>query len=238
MGDFVTIKTFQNAYSITYATSLLDKHNINFIVLDELMAQMQIFSYATKGIRLQVEEKDVKRAVRLLQKAGIIELPEKSEVTWLAKTLKATAKIPWLGKLRVEWRFMVLVSLIVLVVVGVIYVKYAPTLSDRLTSHAWCIENVRHNGKTVSLHTVHSPNMLYYEDGCDEKMSFLKNGTILFPGINSAIVEGKWKLDGKSLQIKKVDTFENIYNGNYTIDFSGNRMILTSQTTTVQCLPL
>ena len=63
------------------------------------------------------------------------------------------------------------------------------------------------------------------------------NGTIILPGFNSHAAWGQWTLDENTLNISQADTFDFVYNGNYDIDFSSNRLILKSNQTILYCHP-
>lgn len=55
------------------------------------------------------------------------------------------------------------------------------------------------------------------------------------PGFNSHAVRGDWHLGNSTLQILHADTFEFVYNGDYKINFTNNRLILKSDKTTFNC---
>ncbi len=51
------------------------------------------------------------------------------------------------------------------------------------------------------------------------------------------MVLGNWKLKNDSLYIMQTDTFDFVYNGTYTIDFSDNKLVLKSKQTVIYCHP-
>ncbi len=61
-------------------------------------------------------------------------------------------------------------------------------------------------------------------------------GTVqLYPGFHSKSVFGHWQLKKGLLDLSQADIFGFVYNGKYELDFSGDRLILRSEKTTLYC---
>jgi hypothetical protein len=116
LSNWVTIQTYtfpQEAYVIR---ALLEAEGFPVFLKDELTVQVQNFySNAVGGIKLQVRDHDVSEATKFLQETGNwVEdsLPDTLHFMRLADIY--TAKIPLLGKLRIELRLMTLIVVVLL----------------------------------------------------------------------------------------------------------------------------
>ena len=216
----------------------LDADGIECRVLDELTVQVNPFySNAIGGIKLQVKERDIQRAVEILKEGGYIKDEDLQPPKSQTKLDNATSKIPLLQKLRFELRLMIIVAVLIAIIVTVIYFAILPSTFERLTKQSWCLNRIVYNGETYIPNTVEQLQFVM-EGSCQESIHMRTNGTLTLPGFNSRKICGEWTLDGKLLQISQVDTFDFVYNGVYKIEFSsGNKLTLKSEQTTLYCYP-
>lgn len=237
MDNFVTIMTFNHPAELAVLRPRLEADGIECVVLDELAAQVAPFySNAIGGVKLQVKESDVLRAMEILKVGGYINGEDLQHQENLTKFDRVTSRFPLFGNLRVEIRLMIIVVVGVLVLGGVIYLATLPTTFERLTKQSWCVDKVTYNGKDFATKTVEQIQLIG-AGFCQESIDMRINGTIILPGFNSHAAWGRWKLEDNSLQISETDTFDFVYNGLYDMKFSGNRLILKSNQTTIYCHP-
>ncbi|HON51981.1 MAG TPA: DUF2007 domain-containing protein [Bacteroidales bacterium] len=65
---WVTIQTFTYAHEAYIAQSKLESFGIETFLQDELTTQIiPVYSYATGGVKLQVHEQDVEKALKILE---------------------------------------------------------------------------------------------------------------------------------------------------------------------------
>lgn len=73
METFVTVLTFTYPYEVPVIRARLESEGIACYVKDEFTIQVKhIFSQAIGGIKLQVMESDVSRALEILKEGGYI----------------------------------------------------------------------------------------------------------------------------------------------------------------------
>lgn len=238
MNNFVTIMTFLNPMELAVLRGRLEADGIECRVLDELTAQVNPFyANAIGGIKLQVRESDVQKAIEILKEGGYIKDEDLQPPKNQAKLDKITSNIPLLKNLRFELRLMIIVAVVVVIVALIIYFITLPSTFERLTKQSWCVDKVVYNGETYMPNTV-SQFYLVMEGFCQETIILNSYGTIKFPGFNSQAIYGEWRLEGDFLHVSQVDTFDFVYNGIYDINFlSGNKLILKSEQSTIYCYP-
>jgi hypothetical protein len=74
--ELVTIQTYTYPQDMAIVRSLLESEGIETFVLDEVISQVNPFyANAVGGIKLQVESRDVQKAMEVLQEKGFINKP-------------------------------------------------------------------------------------------------------------------------------------------------------------------
>ena len=237
MDNFVTIMTFTHPTELAVLRTRLEADGIECLVLDELTAQVNPFySNAIGGVKLQVKESDVPKTIEILKEGGYIKDEDLQPSKSFTKLDNATSRLPLLKNFRLELRLLIIVAVGVLVLTGIIYFATLPSTFERLTKQSWCVDQVTYNGKIFATNTVEQIQITGM-GFCQESIYMRTNGTIILPGFNSHAAWGWWTLNDNSLQISQADTFDFVYNGLYDIDFSGSRLILKSNQTTLYCHP-
>lgn len=240
MENFITIKTFTYPVELAVLQGRLESEGIECRVLDELTVQVNPFySHAIGGIKLQVKENDIQKAIEILKEGGYLKDKDLQPPKDMDKLEHTTSRIPFLKNLRLEFRLIIIVSIIVLVALilsGLIYFISSPSTFERLTKQSWRIDQVVHNGEAYTTNTVEQIQLVM-AGYCEEKITMDTYGTIRLPGFNSRAVWGKWELEDDLLQISQVDSFGFIYDGVYKIDFFHDELILKSEQTTLYCYP-
>jgi len=229
--------TFAHSIELAVLRTLLEADEIEYRVLDELTVEViPIYSDVIGGVKLQVRESDVEKAIEILKDGGYIKDEDLQPSKSLNKFANVTSQIPLLKKLRPELRLIIIVTIALLGIIGIVRLATLPSTYERLTKQSWCVEQIIYNGKSYAPNTVEQLRIIG-AGFCQESISIRTNGTIILPGFNSHTVFGKWVLDENSLQILQTDTFDFVYNGFYDIDFSGDKLILKSEQTTLYCYP-
>lgn len=118
MEKWTTILTFDRSYDAQLAKTRLEADDIEVFLKDELSVQVQHhLSTAIGGIKLQVKEKHIIKAVHILKSLGYNFDVNAPRPVW-STIDRATVNIPFINKLPVEIRFVILVA-IVLVLLGI-----------------------------------------------------------------------------------------------------------------------
>jgi hypothetical protein len=123
--NFVTIKTFTYSHEISIVRGRLEAEDIECAVQDELMAQINPFySNAIGGVKLQVRESDLERATEILTESGY-QVDEYDSPNPLYATLdKATSRIPFIRNMRLEFRLMAIVAVLVPLAILVLWMGF------------------------------------------------------------------------------------------------------------------
>jgi hypothetical protein len=123
MDRFVTVLILNNPIDLIVLRTRLEDEAIDYLVPDELTTQVNpLYSVAVGGVRLQVRESQVSEVQELLKELGYWE-EQKSERTFLDKFDSATSQVPFLNTIQPLFRFLILVTIFVLVLLGLL-LKY------------------------------------------------------------------------------------------------------------------
>src|SRR5690554_3755710 len=235
MENFRTIKTFTHSTEIIILRSRLEAEGIECFLKDEYTVDANPFySNAIGGVKLQVREKDVSKAMEILKDGGYLtdSLPYQPRLLKLFE--KHSRKLPAIGSLRIEVRLMIIVSLIVLILSLILYFSSLPTIKEQLTQKNWCVDRVTHLGNVYVPNTI---SFIQISGGgyCSERIEIKPSGAIKLPGFDSKSTSGNWSITNDSLILSKSESFESLYNGKYSIEISGSELILESKTTKILC---
>ena len=234
MNDFITIKTFTYPHEAEIVGGMLESEGIEYNIKDALTTQINpLYSNALGGAKLQVRQSDVEAALAILKETGYL---KNGEVRFdiLRDFESVTSAIPVLNKLRVEFRFLTVVATVTIIVLTAIYFITVPGFSERLINGNWCVDCLYFEGKKYFPKT--TGLRIIMDDQCSEAMDMRKNGDIILPGFHSSNVYGHWELTGRTVRISSVDTFQNVFNGDYKATIEGNQLILRSQATSIFCI--
>ena len=234
MSKLVTILSIPFPRQIHVVKARLESEGIECFTKNELTIQTDpLLSNALGGIQLQVKEEDVEAAVKILEEEGYLS-KEEAEVNPYSGLEAFADKIPFFKRVRFEVRLGVLITLIITVISLLAYFIFRPSTIERLTANSWCIDHINFKGKdyrnrTTGMH-------VSIGGGCDENFYFNKNSDdIYLPGFNTPIIFAKWKYVDDSITFSHADTFQFVYNGRYSVEFSGKNLVLKSKTTTINC---
>jgi hypothetical protein len=120
MDRFVTVLILNNPIDLIVLRTRLEDEAIDYLVPDELTTQVNpLYSVAIGGVRLQVRESQVSEVQELLKELGYWE-EQKSERTFLDKFDSATSQVPFLNTIQPLFRFLILVTIFVLVLLALL----------------------------------------------------------------------------------------------------------------------
>lgn len=187
-------------------------------------------SNAVGGVKLQVRESDVHRAIELLKGANYNskETSEK-DIFLIDFTQKITSRIPIINKLSTIARFIFFIFIISSLIGVIIYYSTKKSTKHLLCEYDWCVEPIRHANiilepNTIELLKINSLN-------CNEYATFRENGTVILPGINSSSIRGDWQLNGNILTITNIDTLREIYQQEFHMTIEDGHLSLSSNKT-------
>ncbi len=235
MNDFTTILTFTYLSEVYVIKGRLESEGVECFIKDELTTQVNPFySNAIGGIKLQVKANDLDRAIQILKEGGYLKESTFTRPKYWHKIDDATSNIPFFNKMIIEFRVVTILTLFILIIFLGFYYLTRPkplTMRQRLTADTWCVNNLFHKEKAVKVNT--TGLVISLNGYCPEDIQIRENGDIVLPGINTHSIWGKWTLKGDKLFISDLDTLQNIYGGEYSIDFYGGGLTLQSPVTTI-----
>lgn len=235
METFVTIYTFNHPAELAVLRSRLEAEGIECLVLNELTTQIRpTLTPLTGGAQLQVKESDVPHALEILKEVGTIQENDLSAKNSFSIVEAITSKVSFLQNLSPELRISIALITIALLMTGIVYWAITPSSLERLSQENWCVDKVVYKGKSFATKT-NVDLRLFGEGFCEESLELRENGKAILPGFTSAYTNAVWKLDQGIVQISQADTFGFVYNGNYELDFSENKLILRSEQTVIYC---
>ena len=122
MAEWVTVYKEQNFTNAHLIKSFLEFDDIEVQLLDELTTQTgSIYFAASGGVRIQVQEPDVTKALQILKEKGYGN-PDVDKSNQLFNSLgKFSKKIPFLKKMQIEVAVFTLASIAVSLVLIVIF---------------------------------------------------------------------------------------------------------------------
>ena len=122
LDNFVTIKTFTYASEAFVLRGRLESEGIECFVQDELTAQVNPFySNAIGGIKLQVRESDLQKAIEILKEEGYINDQPPPLSPLYQKLESATSGVPLIKNLPLDARLYIVVILIIASAILLLY---------------------------------------------------------------------------------------------------------------------
>ena len=236
MGDFVTVLTMSYPQQLYIIKGRLESEGIECFIKDELTVQSNnLWSNAVGGVKLQVQKQDVERALALLIELGYIKDQSKQLDNLFTTIDKKTALIPVIKNFNSANRIVLIILLLILLIGFISYLIVKPSKRDMLIKQSWTVDKIYYKNKLVGPKTVGIDKL---PDGREIDYSqigesiLFDDNSLIFPGINTKIINGTWEFDGSNV-VLKVDTLMNIIDGSYKLDIVDEQLTLTSPTTTI-----
>jgi hypothetical protein len=115
MKNLVTILTFTFAHETGLVRSYLESEGIETFMVNDYSAQtISLYSNATGGFQIQVDENDYEKAYLLLVEKGFIKkAPPLKIPSWLKPFEKFTSKVPILKNYSPEFRLFFILAILV-----------------------------------------------------------------------------------------------------------------------------
>lgn len=126
MDTFVTVLTVQYPQQLWIIKGRLESEGIPCFVKDELTVQAyNLYSNAVGGVKLQVQQQDVVKAVEILTELGYIrDEPVKPDLLTLIDV--KTSNLPFLKEVNVVNRIIILTIAVAFLITAAAYFIYKP----------------------------------------------------------------------------------------------------------------
>jgi hypothetical protein len=234
VDNYIFVYAFTYPHELTVIRARLESEEIEYLVKDELTAQvMPFYSNAIGGVKLFVKEQYLEKTIEILKESGFYKVDKDNSPSLFSRLDKSTRRFPVIGKMRTEFRIVILLALLFLSVISIFIIKNLPNDYKRLTETNWCVNYIKYGGLRYKPNSI---GLKFITDlSCPEGADFKINGDLDLPGFNSFMVSGKWKLNDGKIQIFNTDTFGFVYDRTYDIDFSAGELVLTSDSTEIYC---
>lgn len=231
---FITVLTFTYPHELAVVRARLESEDIECNVLNELTAQVApYYSNAIGGILLQVKESDLPKTLELLKEWGLLKNTVEEKNDPLSGLNKFTASIPFLKRISLEKRLLVIAALIVGISIPA-YVISLPSDTEKILNRKWCIDYMLFQGKPFPPET---PTSTYRGWGaCPLNIYFGRHNELSIPGCLPRSLNSKWEIrEGGLLYIFETDTFKNVFDGTYTFELSDKELTLMGDRTIIRC---
>ena len=120
---YITIKTATYPTELYLSQTLLEDAGIRTHLKDELTVQADpLISNAVGGVKLQVPEEDAFRAIEILKEAGYLNHEDFQPSPFWVSLNETTRDLPFMKRLPVELRLIILLGLVCLVVGVLVFV--------------------------------------------------------------------------------------------------------------------
>jgi len=248
MENWTTVISFTYPHEAHVANSKLVSEGLETRITDELTVQVyNFYSNAIGGVKIQVKEKDVEEAIRLLKEGGFIQETEAIKSEFLLSIDSKTANIPFLGKVLIEIRIAILVLIAVIILIIPIIIFTLPNKSERLTSTTWYIDEMSLLTDDTSSSAFN--NAFVASVNSYDRISFRNNGWVFLPGFNYTDVYASWSIKHNTLTIsscylntnerdsiidKYNKEFNAMYAGTYKLKFKSHSLRLESDKLHIQ----
>lgn len=127
MDNLTTVITFTLPHDAHFAKAKLQSEGVEVFMKDEMTAHVNhLYSGAIGGVKLQVRSADVDTAHRILVESGYIEEHSRKQNSLLIKLDKQTSTWPLVGRLGVELRLLVAITVVLAIVVVTIVLVALP----------------------------------------------------------------------------------------------------------------
>ena len=227
MNNWIQIATFTLPQDAHLAKTKLESEGIQVVLKDELTTQViNYYSNAIGGVKLLVEKPEAKRAKQILKETNVNNIETSEPDSILIRINSFTERIPLVGRLILELRIVVLITLIIAAILVPIIILTLPSVPEKLTNGFWCLNEYYFQGKRYAPNTKEFIT-ISYGDGCEETLSFFDFKASL-PGFNSPKIESKWRISDNKLIIYQADTLSYLYEGEYEIQVDHNNLYLES----------
>ncbi len=232
--QFISLLSFSNASSAAIVKGKLESEGITCFLRDELTTQVNpLYTQNEGGIKLQVLNTAVDRAIELLEEMGYKIEDNSSASSFINKIDQITGKIPFVKSLRFDIRLIILVAVVIGSLATIVHFATAPTLKERLQNNSWCLEKLTYKQEVYQTQT--TGLQLQIAGYCPESIDFSSSDEVRLPGFKTPEVRATWGIVNDKLIIEKCDNFGYVYNGRYTIQFDQNRLTLSSAKTRLDC---
>jgi hypothetical protein len=235
---WVTIKTYNFGHEAAIAQHLLEEEGIETHLMDALSIQMNpLYSNALGGVKLQVWEEDAERAMQLLLENdmlqegdiasnGNIEGNEAIEEEADFNEESVEGNHPIEDRPFSRWLIIGIVFTVIAVAAGISY-YLTPSTEEKLYSSYWCVNYALVGANTYYPNTLQTRVVLSGE--CYEKINFMSNGKVYFPGFNTSASFGTWHMNGERVNIALYDSALQVLNGSYKPVFDGGNLALKGE---------
>ncbi len=208
MDQWITVISFTYPHEAHLVKGVLENRGILVSLKDELTVQVNNFyANAIGGVKLQVREVDYEFAFRVLVEQGYVSEKSPGANKFWRWFDQWTSKLPWMGKLMIEVRLLILVAILLVLIVIPMMVLSGPTTEEILVHDEWCVEEINFLGESITPYTT-GYRVSFFGDDCAEEMRFGKDGSVRFPGLNSCSHYACWTLRNDSLLISAIPVIE------------------------------
>ncbi len=227
--QFITVASFDATMDVALVEVEFRARAIEYRLLDNnTVLVAPHLAGAIGGIRFQVLEQQVEEAVRTLTELGIRVERHHQGSPLLEWFNQRTARLPFVGLVRVEKRLVLMSVSVLLLLVPVLFLAFRTPLKDRITEVEWCVDSILIDDEAIPvLTTADAGTFQLALSGCGEAIRFSRSGEVRFPGSNGPEVRLTWRTDGSHITLLCGSVDGCRFSGEYDVDVIGTTLHLS-----------
>lgn len=233
---YIRLIEILNTQELTIIKLAFNEADIEYKTLFENTLQIaEVYALGNRGVIIEVVEKDVEKAKKILSGLGI-ELDydkEKDKFEFVDKLDALTGKIPLIGRLQFAYRFILLCCSLFALLATFILLDTIRISKNEIVGHYWCVEEIIHNGVILEPNTLTNITKIGYQEKCSEDILIHESRMIALPGFDTYDIRGNYHFKTEAIiVISGLEEFKEIYEGEYLIEtnFSGTMEFVSDKT--------
>lgn len=148
----------------------------------------------------------------------------------LQKLDDGLARLPVLKTWQPAARLFLFVALVLVLLITPLVISMQPTVDEQLRAGmgTWSIDELQIDGKDTTTNTF-GISMQYTNERSTMGSLMFREGEVTFPGLNSYSGSAWWSVGDDQLTIDHANEQAKVFEGIYTVSFSGDQLTLKSQ---------
>ncbi len=152
-----------------------NREDIKFETLFEHTLNVaDVYALGNSGAIIEVEEGDYVKSKEILAELGIeIDYDTKEDrFEFINKIEKSTENIPIIGRWKLEYRFLLVIMITILISGSIVLLKTLRLSKSELVGNFWCVEEIIHKGVKMQPNTTSGVVIIGFNERCKEDILF------------------------------------------------------------------
>ncbi|MEN0051117.1 MAG: hypothetical protein AAF806_28900 [Bacteroidota bacterium] len=234
---YVRLYEVMSTQELTMIKIVLNREEVDYRILFENTLQLaEVYALGNSGAIIEVAEYELRNAITILEELGIQINYESSEDQFRLVSFfdRQTKKLPLLGKIDLSYRFLLLISSVLVTVFSLILIDTIEITAEELVSKSWCIDEIIYNGQKLEKPKPKPGEItLNFESFflCERTLSFTNPKKIMISGLYMSSITGYYEIERrKRIVIRSHSTDSNNLRLDGSYDLKINWQGITTMT--------